>query len=429
MCTFKITNYKDNLDVDRYLKLGGPDLTNSIVIDNIIFEHNLLSVTGEFTPQPIQTENYLYMLLGEVYNYDKALPSDIYYVIEMHEKYGDRFVEKLDGEYLIVVYDKLNKKINLFTDIWSTRQAWFESWEDYFYFGTFPKEEVFDRFKAWNFYGRDNLIRLLENSHYTFDVNTKKLYSLSNLHKWNLDQTEETFTHYKNCLEKAILKRYKEDAIVCLSGGLDSSVIALCLADHKLPFRSVSLNSTNAEDQKTFNSVLNYTKEYNTNFNYKQFIKLDQFDRLTKFNLDTKAISQLAQRCYDLNTKVVIQGNGSDEIYNNYNEYGKKENKNLNWPENLSSIFPWTHFYAGQNRSLIDKKELIFLSYGLEIRNVFLDRDLTQAWLNLSSRLKNISLKAGLKEYLLDRNIPIPIKVAGTVHQESGVKTPTNFNT
>ena len=91
MCTFKITNYKS--DTNDKMALGGPDVSNSVVVDGLYITHHLLQVTGKQTVQPVESKGLHYLLLGEVYNYDDTLPSDIYYVIDCYEKYGDDFLE------------------------------------------------------------------------------------------------------------------------------------------------------------------------------------------------------------------------------------------------------------------------------------------------------------------------------------------------
>jgi asparagine synthetase B (glutamine-hydrolysing) len=425
MCTFKITNDPRDSEVDLLLKLGGPTLRQSLKLDKIYFTHHLLSVTGQISPQPVKSGDCYYMLLGEIYNYDTSLRSDIYYVIEMYEKHKENFTKYLDGEFLVIVYDTNSKNIHFFTDPWSTRQAWYETYDDHFYFGTYPKNEIYDRFERWGFYGVNNLLRLKHNSHYIFYTDDRKLVQVNDeLHKWDLRQNHYSYDNYISKLENAVLKRYHKDAVVCLSGGLDSSIVALCLAENKLPFTSLTLNITNAEDQETLHSVLEYTKEYNISNIYTDYVDIDHKEILEKYKFENIAITQMAQHAKSLGKKVVIQGNGFDEIFSNYLENGRKGDKKV-WPEDLFSIFPWKHFYDGQNRRLIDKKELIFLTYGLELRNLFLDKEFVQAWLNLSFELKN-NFKGGQIEYLNRKGIPLPKKIASSVNQEKRLPPPVN---
>ena len=114
MCTFKITNDPNEIFIDKYLQLGGPTLSNTIEIDGVYITHHLLSLTGELTPQPVERDGKYFLLLGEFYNYDVSLPSDIYFGIEKYLEYGDKFTEHLDGEFLFIVID--GDEINFFSD-------------------------------------------------------------------------------------------------------------------------------------------------------------------------------------------------------------------------------------------------------------------------------------------------------------------------
>ena len=87
MCTFKITNNPNKIWIDDFLALGGPTLTNSVEIAGVYITHYLLHVTGELTPQPVERDGKYFLLMGEFYNYDASLPSDIYFGIEKYLEY------------------------------------------------------------------------------------------------------------------------------------------------------------------------------------------------------------------------------------------------------------------------------------------------------------------------------------------------------
>ncbi|MBF83957.1 MAG: hypothetical protein CL489_05710, partial [Acidobacteria bacterium] len=223
MCTFKITNYVGRHTTDDKLVLGGPDASNTINIDGLYVTHHLLNVTGEQTLQPVESKGLFYLLLGEVYNYDDTLPSDIYHVINCYEKYSDDFLDHLDGEFLIIIID--SGVIKFFIDPWGTRQIWFSKSDNYFYFGTYPLDSS-------KYNGQPT--RLQNNSQYNFDIKTKELVQInSEIHKWNLDQFKDSLDDVTFALEEAIDKRYNPKSFLLLSGGVDSSVVAVRLADTK----------------------------------------------------------------------------------------------------------------------------------------------------------------------------------------------------
>ena len=100
MCSILFsTKYKNhNLDdVNYYNQFRGPDNTtiNFDENNNILFMHNLLSITGKFTKQPFLKDDIVCLYNGEIYNY---------------KEFGNY---NSDGECLIDLYKKILIMINL----------------------------------------------------------------------------------------------------------------------------------------------------------------------------------------------------------------------------------------------------------------------------------------------------------------------------
>ena len=416
LCTFRITNYEKHTELlDLYLKLGGPTKSKTLTIDGITFTHNLLSITGSVTPQPILYKNNLYMLLGEVYNYNKEYPSDIFSVIYNYELYGDKFTNYLDGEFLVIIYDIEKGLINFYSDPWATQMAWYSIYGDEFSFSTFQLD--------------DNAVRLLHNSHYVFNVKDNTLvHRNSSLHNWNLTQYKDTYKDWDIAFSQAVYKRYhKTDNVVALSGGLDSSSIALCLTDLRCPFDSITLNMNNTEDKNTLEGVREYTKVYNRSIYVSSVPDMSYENNLTYDFIKSKdylnfSFNLICLRVRSLFKKVLFTGQGSDEILDNYVEkitYNNSTRKDFIeidmpvWPNDLASCFPYTHFYENRQRLYLDRHKYVSLAHGIEVRNPFLDKQLTQEWLNLTAFFKNKERKGPVKNFLRTRGIEIPVKKLG----------------
>jgi asparagine synthetase B (glutamine-hydrolysing) len=444
MCTFKITNNPNPLIIDGYLKLGGPDASNTIDVNGVYITHHLSSITGEETVQPVKQGNKYYLLIGEIYN------SDIYFCIEKYLEHGDKFTEYLDGEFLFIIYDEKTNTIDLFTDPWSTRQAFYYKIDNYFYFSTYPMTEPKDgRFgppgrhqpfelkfavyndTEWN----KTFYRIPHNSHHNYNVKTGILKPVNTeLHKWDLNQYKDNLDDLTNSFEEAVLKRYTENLTLLLSSGLDSSPIALCLADHKKHFNSITcLAGPWKEDIEALNQIIQYTDTYNKNIKienippdlYRYDISWDEINlkskwknnrnRLVFANLPLRVQWLMREKCIsEFNSKVIFTGNGGDEIFDNYPSLSAEYPTNKNssgvsiWPEDLSTVFPWQHFYGGQARRLLDLFETLSLAYGLENRNVFYDKKFAQEWLHVMPWIKNQTPKVFQKKYLHDRGIKVP---------------------
>ena len=59
MCSILFTNKQVNASDYNLLKLRGPDATTQVSIAGYNFIHNLLSLTGNFTKQPIQQDDII----------------------------------------------------------------------------------------------------------------------------------------------------------------------------------------------------------------------------------------------------------------------------------------------------------------------------------------------------------------------------------
>ena len=270
MCTFKITNNPNKHWIDNFLALGGPTLTNSVEIAGVYITHHLLHITGELTPQPVERNGKYFLLMGEFYNYDASLRSDIYFGIEKYLEYGDDFTAHMDGEFLFIVYDPSKQTIDFFTDPWSTRQVWYREQGGHFYFTTLvnDKNALYSiettRISLRRFVDKDEQYRLPHNSHCRYDIKNKSLKIVNDaLHKWNFDQNVNTLEDVEKYFTEAVLKRWYPNCTLFLSGGLDSSSVALCLTDNKKKFNSLSLMlRSRYEDKDVIKKVLSYCKDY-----------------------------------------------------------------------------------------------------------------------------------------------------------------------
>jgi len=449
MCTFKITNNPNSIIIDDHLKLGGPDASNTIDVNGVYITHHLSSITGEKPVQPVRYDNKYYLLIGEIYN------GDIYFCIEKYLEHGNEFTEYLDGEFLFIIYDEKTNTIDLFTDPWSTRQAFYYKIDNYFYFSTYPMTEPKDgrfgpagleapfelKFAVYNdIEWNKTFYRIPHNSHHNYNVKTGILKPVNTeLHKWDLNQYKDNLDALTNSFEEAVLKRHTENSTLFLSSGLDSSPIALCLADHKKHFNSMTCLTgpwEGRENMETLNQVIQYTGTYNKNIKIENLppdiaISWDEINskskwknnrnRLVSANLSLRTSWFMREKCIsEFNSKVIFTGNGGDEIFDNYPSlpegYPLKYNGNTNknpegfsiWPDDLSTVFPWQHFYGGQARRLLDLFETLSLSYGLENRNAFYDKKFAQEWLHVMPWIKNQTPKVFQKKYLQDRGIKIP---------------------
>lgn len=107
----------------KYLSNRGPDSTGEIYDDHYYGLHTRLAITGN-RPQPINKKNLIILYNGEIYNDWKKYSdkySDADYLINFIIKNKSKNFNKLDGEYAIIIYDKLKKSLKLLSDPFATK--------------------------------------------------------------------------------------------------------------------------------------------------------------------------------------------------------------------------------------------------------------------------------------------------------------------
>jgi len=125
MCSFlftsKILSEQEIALSNQLLKFRGPDNTNIKQDENGTLIHNRLQIEGDCV-QP-HTRNGLTVLFnGEIYNYER---SEVDYILDCYERYGNQFASYLDGEFAIVILDITTKKILIASDTFKTKPIWY----------------------------------------------------------------------------------------------------------------------------------------------------------------------------------------------------------------------------------------------------------------------------------------------------------------
>ena len=105
------------------IKRRGPDKTVILTIQGYTFIHNLLSITGAFTPQPFTDGNIVCLYNGEIYN-QPYQTSDGEVLIPLYKRYGEEFVRLLDGEFAIALFDFDSATAIYSTDAFRTKPIW-----------------------------------------------------------------------------------------------------------------------------------------------------------------------------------------------------------------------------------------------------------------------------------------------------------------
>ena len=269
MCSFTVLSKKyDNNKINNKVKNRGPDYTNKVEYNNFIFYHNLLHITGKKTIQPIIKNNIVILFNGEIYNYKDlgSFNNELELLHNLYSELNTEFISKLDGEFVIIIFDFNKNEIYLISDLFGTKPLWYTINEGIMI--SSYKRELLDNTK-------DSIITKLENnSILKLDIKSLNIISINEHTKMDLNQFKNTYDDWNKAFEKAVLKRIPENNIeymIPISSGHDSGAITSVL--HKFKKKYILYSIEGGEDKKIVNKrfKLNTYKNKLFNFNNKLF--------------------------------------------------------------------------------------------------------------------------------------------------------------
>ena len=431
MCSFTIlSKIFDNRNVNNKVKNRGPDFTNKVEYNNFIFYHNLLHITGKMTIQPLIKDNIVILFNGEIYNYKELgiFDNELELLHNLYINLDLNFINKLDGEFVIIIFDFNKNKIIFISDLFGTKPLWYTINNEGIMISSY-KIEILNNTK-------DSIItKLEENLILSIDMKNFKILETVNHTKMNLNQFKDTYEDWNKAFEEAVLKRIPCDEIdymIPISSGHDSGAITCVLNKYKKKYILYSIDG--GEDKNIVSERFNLNKHYNELIYFDNKLFEDNFSFLIRngdinfyqstdsknneywylISRDGAAIgmNHLLRLCKNKfkKFKVILTGDGADEIYfHNSLAKGKKYGcgKQPNYfPTNLEEIYPWYNLFKGTQRRFLNKSELVGGVNGIECRYPFLDKKLFQEFLYLKPELKNKFYKGPIENYLKINNYP-----------------------
>ena len=425
MCSFLFTNCDDfELDeVNFLLKKRGPDYTGIHAESGFTYIHNLLSITGDFIKQPIVTNSLNILFNGEIYNYKEFgdFKSDSECITEIYNNKGLDGITEIDGEFSILIHDKTKNRIILATDTFGTKPLYWAVKDNKIGISSYP-----DPLKILGFEDptRCKPNTLLELDDKKFNVISEKI-----IFEFDLNQKKDDYTDWKVAFKESVEKRTSDlnhNLLLPLSSGYDSGLISCVL--NLIGIDYVSYSIIGSEIPSILDSRLSVNK--NTIKEIIPFIDTNDIESISLtfsenvqhfgYGPDPLEITHdgfkdpgaiglyyiLSKSMEKYKTKIVLSGQGSDEIMSNIQTYGFKTKNPESFGSDITGIFPWGNFYMGSQWSYLMKEECIAGSLGIETRYPFLDRKLVQEYLWLKPHLKNSSYKAPIRSYLDDNGYP-----------------------
>ncbi|CAH0127737.1 asparagine synthase-related protein [Roseomonas sp. CECT 9278] len=399
MCGF-IVDFDDAPVLAERVRRRGPDHHGEVVRGGFRFSHFLLHITGSLLPQPLVDGDIVCVFNGEIYNHPHTV-SDGEVIIPLYRKFGSAFARELDGEFAIALYDFAKREAVFITDPFSSKPLWIDGLRCSSYVGALGQ--------GIQLPPNTLLVRSFDCGEKSFIV---RPFDFRNQHKTNLDD-------WTRALKRSIEKRAVHDCFIGLSAGYDSGVIAVIMQELGIKFSSYSLAGSEnmevlRERVEQFNAAWvdeedadvawarSFLKEYVEEYCYGSVAGVTLPYELMTDDVGAIASCLLYRHAHSEGKRIVLSGQGADEIYADYPFWPAVGGLRGIFPEKLE---PWVNFSGGCQRAFLAKEEHIAGAFGIEARYPFLDWALVQEFLWLSQNLKNSAYKAPLASILSSHHI------------------------
>lgn len=403
------------LQMSRKQRHRGPDWSGIFMSENAILVHERLSIVDPTSgKQPLYSADGKLALAvnGEIYNhkelkkqlkqpYEFLTHSDCEIILALYREKGVDFLEDLNGIFAFALYDK-EKDVYLIGRDHMGIIPLYMGWDE---FGNFY---VSSELKCIN--GVCNKIQEFLPGHYLFskDGVLKKWYNREWTSFENVKDNKSDEGVLRKALEEAVHRQLMSDVPygVLLSGGLDSSIISAIakkfaarrietedLQDAWYPqLHSFAVGLKESPDLAAARKVANHigTVHHEVNFTIEEGLDAlrDVIYHIETYDVTTIRASTpmylLARVIKSMGVKMVLSGEGADELFGGYLYFHKAPNAQEFHEETVRKLSK-LHLYdcLRANKSLA--------SWGVEGRVPFLDKE----FMDVAMRLNPADKMAG----------------------------------
>lgn len=403
------------LEMSKKIRHRGPDWSGIYADDKAILAHERLAIVDPASgKQPLLSPNGKLILAanGEIYNhrelrkqfegkYDFKTESDCEVILALYQEKGVDFIDEMNGIFGFTIYDAEKDEYFVARDhmgIIPLYMGWDKN-------GTFY---VASELKALE--GTCTKIELFPPGHYlhSSDGELKKWYSRDWMEYDAVKENETSIKEIKEALEAAVHRQLMSDVPygVLLSGGLDSSVTSAIAkkyaqkriesgdtADAWYPqLHSFSVGLEGSPDLAAAQKVADHIGTVHHEIKFTIQEGLDAIKDVV-YNLETYDITTIrastpmylmARVIKSMGIKMVLSGEGADELFGGYLYFHKAPNAQEFHEETVRKLSK-LHMYdcLRANKSLA--------SWGIEGRVPFLDKEFMDVAMRINPQDKMIN--------------------------------------
>lgn len=412
------------LEMSKKVRHRGPDWSGIYSDAHSIIAHERLSIIDpQSGKQPLYSKdgNLVLAVNGEIYNhrelraaleaeYEFTTHSDCEVILALYRKKGKDFLEDLNGIFAFALYDKEKDAYLIARDhigIIPLYQGWDEHGNYY----------VASELKALE--GTCRQIELFPPGHYWYskDKETVQWYKRDWMQYSNVKDNVTDSKKLAQAMEDAVHRQLMSDVPygVLLSGGLDSSIISALARKFSARrvdtgdkeeawwprLHSFAVGLEGSPDLKAAKSVADHIGTVHHEIHYTIQEGMDAV-RDVIYHLETYDVTTvraatpmylMARVIKSMGIKMVLTGEGADEIFGGYLYFHKAPNAKEFHEETLRKVDK-LHLYdcLRANKALA--------AWGVEGRVPFLDKEFVDVAMRINPKDK-MSTKERLEKYIL----------------------------
>ena len=353
----------------------GPDGEGMVDLADCTLGHRRLAIIDvEYGKQPMCVDETWIVFNGEIYNYQELAPehlqdvtlsthSDTEVLIRLYQKYGPRCVELLRGMFAFAIFDEHG--FFMARDPLGIKPLYCGDADDAFYFASeikalcpvtdhireFPAGHWYHSRKGWQAY---------------YDVHAETI---------SPGTEADAVQSIRQIIQDAVRLRMVADVPVgiSLSGGLDSSIIAMLASQETEHLHSFAVGMAGSEDLAAARRMAKrlgnrhheriYTEQEMLAALPHVIRHLESFDpALVRSAIPNYFLAELASQY----VKVILTGEGADEIFAGY-DYLADYDEPLHLQTEMIQITTSLH------NTNLQRADRIAMAFGLEARVPFLD--------------------------------------------------------
>ena len=420
VCTFNIKQpievlRPQVLQMSKTIRHRGPDWSGIFSNDNAVLAHERLAIVDPRSgKQPLYSKDGKLVLAvnGEIYNhreirkkfegkYDFLTQSDCEVILALYREKGPAFLEDLNGIFAFALYDIENNRFLIGRDhigIIPLYQGWDKDGAYY----------VASELKALEGYCEKIEEFLPGQYYYSPDGKPSQWYSRDWMEYENVKDNQSSVAELRKALEDAVERQLMSDVPygVLLSGGLDSSIISAVakkFAARRIEsgntedawwpqLHSFAIGLEGSPDLAAARKVAEHIGSVHHEINFTVQEGLDAI-RDVIYHIETYDVTTvrastpmylLSRYIKSMGVKMVLSGEGADEIFGGYLYFHKAPNAEEFHKETVRKLSK-LHLYdcLRANKSLA--------SWGVEGRVPFLDKE----FMDVAMRLNPTDKMAG----------------------------------